>query len=294
MFCKKCGKEIKEGVRFCPYCGAESGVSNEMKATESRGSKKEKTHKKSIRKKIWAVAISTGILLLCGGAAFAMYKAGVASEKKERQAQAAEEKKEARKKKESVKKEEEEKVSNETKEKDETYPQIITLDADVQNEITDFLSLLCKLDAAGNGKNFSEGVVVNGEFAYSFLIRSIWFEIPFVDGESAKLGQMGWEIPEETVREYLENSIGTGAFSEEHVEISDGMVVLEGITPTSAYGNDTPQIMQVKKISEDEIEVYGEVHYTPEMQDAQPYSAVFDVTLIENSQSMWGVIHYSL
>ena len=46
--------------------------------------------------------------------------------------------------------------------------------------------------------------------------------------------------------------------------------------------------MQVKKISEDEIEVYGEVHYTPEMQEAQPYSAVFDVTLIENSQSMWG------
>ena len=157
------------------------------------------------------------------------------------------EKKEARKKKESVKKEEEEKVSNETKEKDETYPQIITLDADVQNEITDFLSLLCKLDAGGNGKNFSEGVVVNEEFAYSFLIRSIWFEIPFVDGESAKLGQMGWEIPEETVREYLENSIGTGAFNEEHVEISDGMVVLEGVTPTSAYGNDTPQIMQVKR-----------------------------------------------
>ncbi len=36
MFCKKCGKEIKEGVRFCPYCGAESGVSNEMKATEKK------------------------------------------------------------------------------------------------------------------------------------------------------------------------------------------------------------------------------------------------------------------
>ena len=44
MFCKKCGKEIKEGVRFCPYCGAESGVSNEMKATESNkgcGSRKQ-------------------------------------------------------------------------------------------------------------------------------------------------------------------------------------------------------------------------------------------------------------
>ena len=231
-----------------PYCGAESGVSNEMKANGRQGSKKEKTHKKSIRKKIWAVAVLTGILLLCGGGAFAMYKAGVASEMKG-ETGARSRRKEGRQEKEgrSVKKRKEEKVSNETKEKDETYPQIITLDADVQNEITDFLSLLCKLDAGGNGKNFSEGVVVNEEFAYSFLIRSIWFEIPFVDGESAKLGQMGWEIPEETVREYLENSIGTGAFNEEHVEISDGMVVLEGVTPTSAYGNDTPQIMQVKR-----------------------------------------------
>ena len=83
----------------------------------------------------------------------------------------------------------------------------------MQNEITDFLSLLCKLDAGGNGKNFSEGVVVNEEFAYSFLIRSIWFEIPFVDGESAKLGADGdGRFRKRLSGEYLENSIGTGAF----------------------------------------------------------------------------------
>jgi predicted nucleic acid-binding Zn-ribbon protein len=31
MFCKKCGKEVQEGVRFCPSCGAElSSVSSEV------------------------------------------------------------------------------------------------------------------------------------------------------------------------------------------------------------------------------------------------------------------------
>jgi hypothetical protein len=28
MFCKKCGKEVQEGVRFCPSCGAEVGSVN--------------------------------------------------------------------------------------------------------------------------------------------------------------------------------------------------------------------------------------------------------------------------
>lgn len=26
MFCKNCGKEIKNNVKFCPYCGKDTGV----------------------------------------------------------------------------------------------------------------------------------------------------------------------------------------------------------------------------------------------------------------------------
>ena len=26
MFCEKCGKEIKDGDKFCPYCGAENEI----------------------------------------------------------------------------------------------------------------------------------------------------------------------------------------------------------------------------------------------------------------------------
>ena len=27
MFCKNCGNQIKDGVRFCPQCGKETGIS---------------------------------------------------------------------------------------------------------------------------------------------------------------------------------------------------------------------------------------------------------------------------
>lgn len=29
MFCEKCGKEIKDGDKFCPYCGAENKINKE-------------------------------------------------------------------------------------------------------------------------------------------------------------------------------------------------------------------------------------------------------------------------
>lgn len=29
MYCKKCGKEIAENMKFCPYCGTEVSVNTE-------------------------------------------------------------------------------------------------------------------------------------------------------------------------------------------------------------------------------------------------------------------------
>ena len=29
MFCEKCGKEIKDGDKFCPYCGAENKINKD-------------------------------------------------------------------------------------------------------------------------------------------------------------------------------------------------------------------------------------------------------------------------
>lgn len=310
MFCRKCGKEIKEGVKFCPYCGAETTKSSriekkkaaaeekrtvknrnetEVERERSEQNKQVKKNKKWIK----TVGIILGIFVLCGSGIFAMYKAGEASEKKERKELETEERE-----KEKIKGQEgekEAKVKEETKDSEETskepdveYPQEVTLEPEVQDKIIDFLSLLCKLDTAGGGKKFSQGVVIDQDFAYSFLIKSIWFKIPFVDGNPAQLIQEGWLIPEETVREYLGNSIGIEEFNTDYAKIEDGNVMLEGVTPTGAYGNDTPQILQVLKISETEIEVSGEVQYTPEAYDAEPYTAVFDVTMIANAESMWG------
>ena len=50
MFCRKCGKEIKEGVKFCPYCGAETTkIKTEprqektIKMKEKKGGEKEES-----------------------------------------------------------------------------------------------------------------------------------------------------------------------------------------------------------------------------------------------------------
>ena len=36
MFCKHCGKEIKDGVRFCPMCGKPTGVTEEKEKLQQK------------------------------------------------------------------------------------------------------------------------------------------------------------------------------------------------------------------------------------------------------------------
>ena len=100
-----------------------------------------------------------------------MYKAGVASERKERQAQEAEEKKEASKKEgERSKKRKKKRFPTKQRRKMRHIHRSSHWMPMCRMRSLSFLSLLCKLDAGGNrGKNFSEGVVVNEEFAYSIF-----------------------------------------------------------------------------------------------------------------------------
>ena len=116
-----------------------------------------------------------------------------------------------------------------------------------------------------------------------FLVGSVQFEIPFADGQPVE----GWAIPEDTVREYLSTSIGVSDCTSEGISISDGVVSINPVTMTCAYGNDTPQITKVTQLSDTDIQVLGRVNYIPEFND-EPYTAEFDVTLTANPDSMWG------
>lgn len=37
MYCPKCGKEMKEGDKFCRYCGYESIKGKEVKKVDGKG-----------------------------------------------------------------------------------------------------------------------------------------------------------------------------------------------------------------------------------------------------------------
>lgn len=61
MFCEKCGKEIKDNVKFCPFCG--SKVSEKV---ESRQVVQKQTSKE-FKKKKWPWMVGAAVILAAGG-----------------------------------------------------------------------------------------------------------------------------------------------------------------------------------------------------------------------------------
>lgn len=280
MFCTKCGKEIDDSAKFCKYCGSPVEVDTEealetpsdMDTAEESEVFEEPVPKIKNRKKcVVPVCIAAGIAVLGGMGVLAANMAKAEKEEPKKVQQIKPEKETAK---------EEPKTE---KEPEVTYPKDITLDAEVQNKITEFLDLLCKMDASGSGHNFAVNTAIDGNFASRFLLDSMWFEIPFADGQPVE----GWSVSEEIAKNYLKTSIGVEDFTADWASVSDGMVVSQGVQVTCAYGNDTPQITKVTQLSETDIQVLGSVNYTPEF-TGEPYTADFDVTLTANSDSIWG------
>lgn len=280
MFCTKCGKEIDDSAKFCKYCGSPVEVDTEealetpsdMDTAEESEVFEEPVPKIKNRKKwVVPVCIAAGIAVLGGMGVLAANMAKAEKEEPKKVQQIKPEKETAK---------EEPKTE---KEPEVTYPKDITLDAEVQNKITEFLDLLCKMDASGSGHNFAINKTIDNDFASRFLLDSMWFEIPFADGQPVE----GWSVSEEIAKNYLKTSIGVEDFTADWASVSDGMVVSQGVQVTCAYGNDTPQIIKITQLSETDIQVLGSVNYTPEF-TGEPYTADFDVTLTVNTDSMWG------
>ena len=61
MFCEKCGKEIKDNVKFCPFCG--NKVSEKV---ESRQAVQKQTSKETKKKK-WLWMVGVAVILAAGG-----------------------------------------------------------------------------------------------------------------------------------------------------------------------------------------------------------------------------------
>ena len=66
MYCQRCGKQIDEGARFCPGCGAQIGVSNQPAqagAISSAASAPGKTKKSFSLPRMILILIVVGILV---------------------------------------------------------------------------------------------------------------------------------------------------------------------------------------------------------------------------------------
>lgn len=280
MFCTKCGKEIDDSAKFCKYCGSPVEINieepletpPEMNIAEETEELKEPVFQPKNRKKwVVPVCIAVGVAVLGG---IGVVAANMTKTEKEPPKKVEEAKPEKETAKEEPKTEKEPEV---------TYPKDVTLDAEVQNKVTELLNLLCKMDTSNMGHNFAINRTIDSEFASRFLLDSMWFEVPFVNGQPVE----GWSVSEEVAKNYLKTSIGIEDFTAEWASISDGMITSQGVQVTCAYGNDTPQITKVTQLSETDIQVLGSVNYTPEFQ-GEPYTADFDVTLTANSDSIWG------
>lgn len=281
MFCTKCGKEIDDSAKFCKYCGSPVEVDTEEALetpsdmdTDVEVSEEPVFQPKNRKRWVVPVCIAAGIAILGGVGVVAANMAKAETETT---------KKVVEEKKEEPKKEEQPAEPAEEKEPEVTYPKDITLDAEVQNKVIEFLDLMCMMDTSNMGHNFAVNRAIDSNLVSRFLIGSVQSEVPFADGQPVE----GWSIPEDTVREYLSTSIGVSDCTSEGISISDGVVSITPVTMTCAYGNDTPQITKVTQLSETDIQVLGSVNYTPEFQ-GEPYTADFDVTLTANSDSIWG------
>ena len=97
--------------------------------------------------------------------AWGVLAANMAKAEKETPKKVVEEKKEETKK-ETAKEEQ-------TTEPEVTYPKDITLDAEVQNKVTEFLDFLCKMDTSDRGHNLA----INHKVIFDYLFKSSYMPV---------------------------------------------------------------------------------------------------------------------
>ena len=130
------------------------------------------------------------------------------------------------------------------------------LSDDAQEKVTDLLDLLASVDAGGNGMYFSENREINPDLLDRFLTWSVWMSVPFIDGTAPEItelsdGTSGWKIPEDKLKDYLQNSLGRSDYTMSgNMKMTDGNIEIGGFTPSAVYGHERPEISKVSRISE--------------------------------------------
>ncbi len=293
MFCVQCGKEIDNSSRFCPYCGSsvdkadtsgvEVGMPDVAKDTSfadigvSAGLPADgRTPKK------WMILAGVAACIaIIGAAAFLglklLQKPGEAVKKETVEEQ---EQKESSKKTETAETAETEKKA---------YPEEITLNEDVKEEVTDLLDLLCRVDGMNEGGQLSNNTAIDDSFVSSFLMCTFSENVPFVNGQTVPERNHEWTVSTKVIDQYLKDSVGCEDYDldPDWAAYSGSNVIFKAVTPTGGYGADTSKIERVEQISDDEIRISGSNELIPDTQ-GETYLAEFEVILEENPDSIWG------
>ena len=285
MFCTKCGKEIDDSAKFCKYCGSPVEIDTEepletppeMNIAEETEELKELVFQPKNRKKwVVPVCIAVGVAVLGG---IGVVAANMTKTEKEPPKKVEEVKPEKETAKEEPKTEKEPEV---------TYPKDVTLDAEVQNKVTEFITLLGNTDCKMGGLNSDKGKAHDG---FAFLYMSIYNKIPFLNGspvETQTGDRYTWKVPEQDAVNYLKNSIGITEYETVQgiSELVDGKICIQPFDPESMWTVDAPVINKITAVSETDIEIQGTIRYSTF--EGEEKNNQFDIVLTANPESMWG------
>lgn len=310
MYCRKCGKEISNVSKFCPYCGYKiKSMKNPVSNNTDILNLRKVSMRKRRRKGILSVVVGGGCVIIgvvaILGIQFIHNKSPetkidfvqnqeIQLEKTHPMMEAEDsviDQSDTNQTMEAVKE-----SGMDQKDEENLYPKPIELSEDVKNKLSEFLWVLGNVDCKMCGGNVGQGIKIQEEtyITYSFLYMTLYKAIPFVDGETIdpqSIGNYTWVISEEAVAHYLKNTINSTDYlymqdsNFPPVKLENGMVYVAGFDPDSMWNVKEPVINSVIALSESEIELKGTMPYKY-MYDS--INSNFDVVLIVNTDSMWG------
>ena len=293
MYCRKCGKEINDTSKFCPYCGC--GIKAERISTSER-TDTPKTGKavknKGTRK--WGIPVALGIGIVAIGTVTILGVKALTKPSEEIKTDVVKTQEEQSDK--TPAKEAAKESDMEQSDEVSAYPGTIELDSQVKSRVSQFLWILGNADCKMCGGNVGQGLKTHEEtyITYSFLYMTLYKSVPFANGEAVEpqnVDNYTWHVSEDIVNSYLQNSLNSSDYlymqDSEYapVKSENGIVYVMGFDPQSMWSVGEPVIDTAIALSENEIELKGTIPYTY-MNDSRNSS--FDIVMTANPDSMWG------
>ncbi len=293
MHCHKCGKEINDTSKFCPYCGCDIKT-EKISISEKTDTPIPRKVSKNKGTGKWAVPVVIGVGIAVVGAAAILGVKTLTRPGEEIKIDIVETRAEqpGRTPAEETAKETDTEQSGEVSD----YPKTIDLDDEVKSRLSEFIWVLGNADCKMCGGNVGQGMKTHEEtyITYSFLYMTLYKSIPFVNGEAVEAKNVDnytWHVSEDIVNAYLEDSLNSADYLYMQdsdfppVKVENGIVYVAGFDPQSMWTVGDPVINSALALSESEIELKGTIPYTY-MYDS--ISSSFDIVMTVNPESMWG------